>query len=460
MTIGASSSRGSRDYDLDSVLDTIASVAGEVARERGEEPQPMGLQDPRFDGNERRYVLECLETTYVSSSGPFVTRFEEALAEATGAKKVLATVNGTAALHLGLKLLGVQPGDEVLVPTLTFVATANAVTYCGAIPHFIDSESLTLGADPGRLRRYLEAIGRMEGGVCVNRQTGRAIRALMPMHTFGHPVDMAPLLAVASDFRLEILEDAANGLGTLYHGRHVGTFGRAAVLSFNGNKIITTGGGGALLTMDPELAQRARHLATTAKRPHRWAYWHDEVAHNYRMPNLNAALGLAQVEQLPDLLTRKRELAQRYLDAFESVPGVSVFSEPAFARSNYWLSVLLLDRADEGARDALLEGAYDRGLGARPAWELLHRLPMYRQCPRMDLSTAEDLHARLINLPSGSGLGRPAALEPVSAEVPCLRRRSNELGPRGSADRGSADRGASDRRAPDGRHPSVAEGSR
>jgi perosamine synthetase len=333
-----------------------------------------------------------------------VDRFEQALAEATGLQSVAAVVNGTAALHACLHLLDVGPGDEVLVPSLTFIATANAVSYCGAVPHFVDSEERTLGVDAERLADYLRDTAELRGGVCWNRATGRRIRALIVMHTFGHPVDLDAAAEVARRFRLELVEDAAESLGTLYKGRHTGNWGRVAALSFNGNKTITTGGGGAVCTNDRELGLRAKHLTTTARGAHKWEFIHDAVGFNYRLPNINAALGCAQLEKLDEFVTRKRALAQRYQTAFASLRGARFFSEPQFARSNYWLNAILLDRAGDGARDAILEAANAAGFGTRPVWKLMHQLPMYTQCPKMELATAESLAERLINLPSSAFL--------------------------------------------------------
>lgn len=362
------------------------------------------LHEPRFAGNEWAYVKECLDSGWVSSVGAFVDRFENDLAAYTGAERAVAVVNGTAALHLCLQLVGVQPGDEVLVPTLTFVATANAVAYCAAVPHFVDSEERTLGLDPEKLAGYLAAIAELRNGACFNRQTGRRIKAVVPMHTFGHPVDLDPLLEVCQRYRIELVEDAAESLGSFYKGRHTGNCGRVGALSFNGNKVITTGGGGAILTNDAELGRLAKHLTTTAKVPHRWEFNHDMLGYNYRLPNLNAALGCAQLEQLPAFLASKRALAERYRAAFAGLDGVRFFSEPAVARSNYWLNVLLLDGAHARERDAVLAATNDAGLMTRPAWTPLHRLPMYAACPRMELAVAEGLVERLVNIPSSAGL--------------------------------------------------------
>jgi len=362
------------------------------------------LHEPRFAGNEWAYVKECIDTGWVSSAGKFVDRFEQELAAYSGAAHAVAVANGTAALHVALQLAGVQAGDEVIVPALTFAATATAVAYCGATPHFVDSAESTLGMDAAALRSHLERIADSSGGGCVNRRTGRAIRAVVPMHTFGHPVALEELLAVAADFGLTVVEDAAESLGSLYRDRHTGTFGRLGTLSFNGNKTITTGGGGAILTDDPDLAKRAKHLTTTAKVPHRWEYFHDQIGYNYRLPNLNAALGCAQLEQLPGFIESKRRLYERYATAFTGVAGATVFAEPEHCRSNYWLQTLLLDAGAADERDAVLARTNDAGFMTRPAWTLLSRLPMYVSCPSAPLPVAESLAMRIVNLPSSAGL--------------------------------------------------------
>jgi len=360
----------------------------------------VGLHEPEFRGNEWVYVKECLDSGWVSSVGKYVDRFESMLRDFTGAAHVVATVNGTAALHICLQLVGVQRGDEVLIPTLTFIATANAVSYIGATPHFVDSEARTLGVDASKLEVYLRESAEIRDGSCRNRRTGAVIRALMPVHTFGHPVDLDAIVELCARWRIALVEDAAESLGSLYRGRHTGNFGRVAGLSFNGNKIVTTGGGGAILTNDPETGRRAKHLTTTARVAHRWAFIHDEVGYNYRLPNLNAALGCAQIERLSEFLERKRRLAERYIEAFRDVAGVTVMREPDNCRSNYWLNALLLDKAEQAALDAILTALNDAGLMVRPVWTLMHRLPMYATCPRMDLSCAEMLEQRIVNLPS------------------------------------------------------------
>ena len=377
------------------IVNAVESVVG---------PGPVALHEPCFAGNEWVYLKECLDSTYVSSVGKFVDRFEADLAAYAGAKYAVAVVNGTAALHVALRLAGVQPGDEVLIPALTFVATATAVAYCGATPHFVDNEERTLGLDPKALREYLQGIAEIRSGQCMNRNTGCVIRALVPMHTFGHPVDIEGVLAVARDFHLALVEDAAESLGSTVRGRHTGTFGLMGILSFNGNKIITTGGGGAILTNDTELARRAKHVTTTAKVHHRWEYLHDEIGYNYRLPNINTALGCAQLEQLPGFLAAKRRIFERYKAAFAGMPQARIVAEPEGCRSNYWLQTLLLDESAAGQRDAILAATNDAGLMTRPTWTLMHRLAPYRACPKAELPVAESLERRLINLPSSASL--------------------------------------------------------
>lgn len=362
------------------------------------------LHEPRFKGREKEYLGECIDSTFVSSVGPFVDRFEKELASFTGASHAVAVVNGTAALHVSLLLAGVLPGDEVLIPALTFVATANAVAYCGANPHFADSSSDTLGMSPSALKSHLSAVSERRGGLCVNKHTGRVIRAMVPMHTFGHPCDIEGLLSLSRDFNISLVEDAAESLGSLYHGAHTGTFGLLASLSFNGNKTITTGGGGAILTNDRYLAQKAKHLTTTAKKPHPWDFVHDETGYNYRLPNINAALGCAQLEQLPEFLASKRRLHSAYRDSFEGLSGVRLMAEPEGCSSNYWLQTIILEDADMALRDQVLKATNDAGIMTRPAWHLMSRLDMYRDCPRAPLPVAESLERNLINIPSSAYL--------------------------------------------------------
>lgn len=365
---------------------------------------PLSLHEPEFTAGEYDYLKRCLDSGWVSSAGPYVQELEARLAAYTGARHAICVASGTAALQVALVLAGVEANDEVLVPALTFVATANAVSHCGAVPHFVDSDEARIGLDPTALAAHLSRVGERSTGGLRNRLTGRRIRALVPMHVFGHPVDMAPLLDVAGRFALPVVEDAAESLGSLYQGRHTGTFGQLGCLSFNGNKVVTTGGGGAILTDDAALAARAKHLTTTAKVPHPWAFFHDAVAWNYRLPNLNAALGCAQMERLPDMLNRKRRLAERYARAFDGQDGLSFVAEPGDSRSNYWLNTIRLAKPSVAVRDALLQSALDARFACRPAWVLLHRLPMYASAPRAELPVAEALEASLINVPSSARL--------------------------------------------------------
>jgi len=387
---------------------SAAAVVEAVRRALRRNSGPVALHEPEFRGRERDYLAECIDTGWVSSAGKFVDRFEAMLAEYTGARHAVATVNGTAALQVCLRLAGVVQGDEVLVPSLTFIATANAVSYALGTPHFVESEVTTLGVDTAKLEAYLKESAELRREGCVNRRTGATIRALMPMHTFGHPADLDGLVALCARWRIALVEDAAESLGSFYKDRHTGNAGLAAGLSFNGNKIITTGGGGAILTNDPNIGARAKHLTTTARLGHRWSFLHDEIGYNYRLPNLNAALGCAQLERLPDLLARKRALAARYQEAFRGVGGLHFAAEPAHCRSNYWLNTILLDAPDAVARDAILDALNREGFGARPAWTLMHRLPMYQHCPRMDLAFTEGLEKRIVNLPSSATLADAA----------------------------------------------------
>jgi len=380
------------------------TIVDAVQRAVGTPNGVLGLHEPVFAGNEVAYLEECIKSTFVSSVGPFVDRFERMLEEVTGAKRAVAVVNGTAALHACFRLAGVDPGDEVISPTLTFIATTNAIAYCGATPHFVDSSFETLGMDARALAVRLDAVAQKTAAGTINRETGRRIATIAPMHTFGHPVDLDAIAALADDWNIALVEDAAESLGSTYKGRAVGSQARLAALSFNGNKIVTTGGGGAILSNDEELGRRAKHLTTTAKLPHKWAFIHDEVGFNYRLPNLNAALGCAQLEQLDGFLASKRKLASAYQRAFADIPGVRFSHEPKDTTSNYWLNAILLDEAHAGRRDDLLAALNDAGFGARPAWTLMHKLPMFAQSPRGDLSTAESIERRLINLPSSASI--------------------------------------------------------
>jgi perosamine synthetase len=367
-------------------------------------PEGGVLHEPEFSDTEREYVTECIETGWVSSVGKFVDRFEGMLCETTGAEFTVATVNGTAALHTALHLAGVLPGEEVLVPAFGFIATANAVSQCAAIPHFVDVNEQTLAVDAPALEKYLGTVLELKDGLAINRVTGRRVRALMVAHILGHPADMTSLLDVASQFGLMVVEDAAESLGGFRDGQHTGTFGLVGALSFNGNKTITTGGGGAVVTNDPEIGARAKHLTTTAKKPHAWEFDHDAIGFNYRMPNLNAALGCAQLEKLPDFLARKRVLAGRYQSALAGIDQVAFAAEPPGTISSYWLNAILLDPAQEDRRDEIHRSCHNRGIMTRSAWKPLNSLLPYAHCPAMPVPVTEGLYRRMIKLPSSPHL--------------------------------------------------------
>jgi perosamine synthetase len=397
----------------DTAMHTVVHDAlAAVRRVLGPATQTIALHEPEFAGQEWEYVKHCIDTGWVSSVGSFVDRFERDLRDLTGVSHAVATSNGTSALHVCLLLAGVRSGDEVLMPALTFIATANAVSYAHAVPHFLESEGVSLGVDAAALESYLSDIAERRTDGSFNRRTGARMRALVVMHVFGHPCDLDALAEVAGRWQLVLIEDAAESLGASYKGRHTGQKGLLAALSFNGNKVVTTGGGGAVLTQDAELGRHAKHLTTTARVPHRWSFLHDEVGYNYRLPNLNAALGCAQLEQLPSFIRRKRQLAARYAEAFAAVAGVSFLDEPPQTRSNFWLNAIVLQPEYAGLRDGLLTALNDSGYMARPVWTLMHRLPMYASCPRMPLPVAESLEARVINLPSSARLGGTAGETP------------------------------------------------
>jgi len=356
------------------------------------------LHEPTFSDTEIEYVTDCVKTGWVSSVGTYVTRFEEDLAKYVGVKRAVAVVNGTAALHIALKVAEVMAEDEVLMPSLTFIATANAVSYLGAVPHFIDVSIDTLGVDSAKLRTYLEEITEVCNGETFNKKTGRRIKALVPMHTFGHPVALDELVSICDDFNIVLVEDAAESLGSYYKGKHTGSFGKISAISFNGNKIITTGGGGAIVTNDEALADYAKYLTTTAKIPHRWAYEHDEIGYNYRLPNINAALGCAQLEKMPELVAQKRTLTDKYESLIVNIQGVKLYKESAHCKSNYWLQTLILDESYN--RDEVLAFLNDNGVMSRPIWTPMHKLEMFKECPKMDLIATEALDGRIINIPS------------------------------------------------------------
>lgn len=356
------------------------------------------LSVPKFIGSEKKYLEECIDTTFVSSVGKFVDRFEEEMARYTGAKKAVVCVSGTNALHMSLLLVGVEREDEVLTQAFTFVATCNALSYIGAHPVFIDVDRETMGLSPEAVRTWLEKNAELRNGVCHNKSTGRRVRACVPMHTFGHPVKLDELVAVCQEWHIELVEDAAESIGSLYKGKHTGTFGKVGTISFNGNKTITTGGGGMLLFQDEELGNLAKHLTTQAKVPHRWAFVHDHIGYNYRMPNINAALGCAQMENLERYVQNKRETAKRYKEFFASIPDVMFFTEPEDCHSNYWLNAVLLK--DKSTQQEFLEYTNDHGVMTRPVWELMNQLEMFKECETDGLENTRWLADRIVNIPS------------------------------------------------------------
>jgi aminotransferase in exopolysaccharide biosynthesis len=355
------------------------------------------LHEPRFIGNEKQYLEDCIDSTFVSSVGAYVDRFEADMAQFTGAKHAVATVNGTAALHVALLLAGVERDDEVITQPLTFIATCNALSYIGAHPVFVDVDKTTLGLSAEKLEHFLKHETIMVNGACVNKTTKNRIKAVVPMHTFGFPADIAAIAQLCERYNIALVEDAAESLGSYYKGQHTGTFGLFGTLSFNGNKTITTGGGGMILTNDSALAKAAKHITTTAKVPHRWNFEHDQVGFNYRMPNLNAALGCAQLESLPQYLDNKRDLAQTYASYFGN-RAQTFIDEPKDTRANFWLNALLLK--DRNEREAFLEETNAHGVMTRPIWKLMHTLPMFQGAQRANLENALWLEERLVNIPS------------------------------------------------------------
>lgn len=383
-------------------MDNLDDFIGRIRQVTGSETG--GLHEPVFEGNEKKYLAECIDSGFVSSVGPFVTAFEECVRDFVGAQHAVALVNGTAALHLALLAIGVRPDDEVIVPAMSFVATANAVSHAGAIAHFVDVDEATWGINPVTLRSYLADLGQIKDGRLHNKMTGRVISAVVPMHTLGHPVEIAPLLSVAEEFGLVVAEDAAESLGSWIGDRHTGRFGRLGVFSFNGNKTITTGGGGVVVTDDEELAKKLRHLSTTARVTHAYEFDHDAVGYNYRMPNINAALGLAQMEQLPALIAGQRDLFELYSRAFADSPFGEVLQEPAGSTSNYWLQAIALPEGMKGRKDELIRGCVDAGVSVRPLWKPLNRLIPYTSHPSAEIPVTENLYNRVICLPSSAFL--------------------------------------------------------
>ena len=356
------------------------------------------LAVPVFMGNEKKYLNECIDTTFVSSVGKFVDRFEEDTAKYTGAKRAVVCVSGTNALHMSLMLAGVERDDEVLTQALTFIATCNALSYIGAHPVFIDVDRDTMGLSPIAVREWLAKNSEQRNGECFNKNTGRRVKACVPMHTFGHPVHLDELVEVLKEYNIELVEDAAESIGSLYKGKHTGTFGKVGALSFNGNKTITTGGGGMMLFNDEELGAYAKHITTQAKIPHRWEFRHDHIGYNYRMPNINAALGCAQLEHIEEYVASKRETAKAYEEFFKDVPEIEFFVDTPDTRSNYWLNVVILK--DKDAQQNFLEYTNDNGVMTRPIWELMNRLPMFEKCENDGLKNTIWFADRVVNIPS------------------------------------------------------------
>jgi len=403
------------------------------------------LHEPYFGGNEKKYVLDCIESTFVSSVGKYVDRFEEMIKDFTGAKYAIATVNGTSALHIALKLAGVDQGDLVITQPLTFIATCNAITYCGAEPIFVDIDPETLGMSPDSLELWLSANTIIQDDACylkeVNVSTNlhklsqdqestnlyklsqieelqgsfednsskfvkirgqKKITACVPMHTFGHSCKIDQIVEICNRYHIPVVEDAAESIGSYYKGKHTGTFGKLGILSFNGNKTITTGGGGMILTDADQLGPLAKHITTTAKKAHPWKFEHDMIGYNYRLPNINAALGCAQMEMLPEILKSKRETAQIYQDYFKTIADIEFITEPKDCISNYWLNAILLKNIEE--RDAFLEQVNSQKVMCRPAWILMNKLKMFSQCLKAEIPLAIEIEERLINIPSGFGI--------------------------------------------------------
>ena len=356
------------------------------------------LSVPRFIGNEKKYLEECIDTTFVSSVGKFVDRFEEEMALYTGTKKAVVCVSGTNALHMSLMLVGVERDDEVLTQALTFIATCNALSYIGARPIFIDVDKTTMGLSPDAMKEWLVRNAEIKNGQCYKKHTGRRVKACVPMHTFGHPVRIEELVALCEEYHIELVEDAAESIGSRYKNRHTGTFGKVGAISFNGNKTITTGGGGMMLFQDEELGKQAKHITTQAKISHRWEFRHDHIGYNYRMPNINAALGCAQLENLDKYIESKRQVAAEYEEFFKNIPGMEFFVDSEDTFSNYWLNAVILK--DKEAQLDFLQQTNDNGVMTRPIWELMNRLPMFEHCENDGLKNTIWFADRVVNIPS------------------------------------------------------------
>ena len=376
--------------DFSKTIEFIKSVYG------NQEFTPLAV--PVFAGNEKKYLNECIDTTFVSSVGKFVDRFEEEMAKYTGAKKAVVCVSGTNALHMSLMLVGVERDDEVLTQALTFIATCNALSYIGAHPVFIDVDRSTMGLSPDSMKEWLVKNAEIRNGECFNKKTGRRVKACVPMHTFGHPVRIEEIADLCAEYHIELVEDAAESIGSTFKGKHTGTFGKVGAISFNGNKTITTGGGGMMLFQDEKLGKYAKHITTQAKIPHRWEFRHDHIGYNYRMPNINAALGCAQLENIDKYVESKRKVAAEYEAYFKNVPDIEFFVDSPDTYSNYWLNAVILK--DKEAQLEFLEQTNDNGVMTRPIWELMNRLPMFEKCENDGLKNTIWFADRVVNIPS------------------------------------------------------------
>jgi len=365
---------------------------------------PHQLHEPLFFGKEMNYLKNTIKQNLVSSTGEYVNKFEKKIKEYTKAKFAIAVVNGTQAIYISLKACGVKKDEEVLVPALTFVGTVNAISYLGAKPHFVDSQIKNFGINCLKLENYLNKISKLRGNKCINKLTGKVIKAIIPVHVFGHPCNIQDIIKIAKKFNLVVVEDAAEALGSFYKKKHLGTFGDTGCISFNGNKIITTGGGGMIVTNKKILAKKIKHLTTTAKLKHKWEYIHDEIGYNFRMPNLNAALGLAQIEKIHTFLKAKRILFKRYLRVFNKIKGISLYKEPKNANSNYWLQTLILNGNNVNLKNKILKESHKKLIYARPVWRLISELKPYKKKQKMNLSGAKEIYNKIINLPSSQSL--------------------------------------------------------
>jgi len=364
----------------------------------------LPLHEPSFFSNEIKYLNSCIKEGFVSTAGRFVNEFEENIKKLTNSKYAVAVVNGTSALQIALKLVGVKSNDEVLVPSITFIGSVNSVIYNNAIPHFVDSEINSFGVCSKKLRKYLENNTIVKNKICYNKNTKKIIRALIVVHIFGHSAEILELKKLSKDFNIPIVEDSAEAIGSYYSKKHLGTFGKVGVLSFNGNKTITTGGGGIIITNNKSIALKAKHITTTAKLPHKWEYIFKETGYNFRMPNINAALGLAQLKKLKKILSKKRKIFRVYEDYFSEIKGIRLMREPKNCKSNYWLQTLILDKNYSKYKNLILKETNINNIGTRPCWKPLHKLSHLKKFPKMNMSIAEEIYKRVINIPSSAHL--------------------------------------------------------